>query len=1023
MTRQLVKVLLICVFALLCFARAAGASEYYGQITYGGFPVPGATITATQGSRKFTVTSDEGGLYRFTDLADGEWKIEIVMQCFATIHGDVTIAAKTPPGKWALTLLPVEELKALATAVRAIAMPQPVLQATTAKKPDAASTASAPIEIPKPPEDANQQSSDGFLVNGSVNNAATSQFSLNQAFGNRRGNSKSLYNGGVAVVLDNSALDARQYSLSGFDTPKPVYDRITGALTFGGPLKIPRVLPRGPNLFLAYQWTRNHTAETDSALVPTEAERAGDLLNATGQPATILDPATGLPFPGDNVPVSPQAQALLQLYPLPNIAGNPAYNYQVPVLNSSHQDVLQTRADKTLGRRDEVYGNFNLQSVRADSVSLFGFSDTTDTLGLNTNINWSHRINQHLFLYSAYHFSRLRTLVRPEFDNRQNVAGAAGITGNDQDAADWGPPALNFSSGIAALTDAQSAFNRNRTDRFSASIGLYRGHHNITAGGDLRKQQYNDFFQQDPRGTFTFTGAATGSDLADFLIGVPDATSIAFGNADKYLREPVYDAYVTDDWRVLPVLTINAGMRWEYGAPMTELHGRLVNLDVTQDFAAAAPVLGDDPVGPLTGQHYPSALVRPDRSGIEPRIGVSWRPIPASTVVVRAGYGIYHDTSVYLNPVLQLAQQAPLSKSVKEQNSTACPITLANGFIPCSSTTADTFALDPNFRVGYAQTWQLAVQRDLPGALQMTATYLGVKGTHGVQQFLPNSYPLGASNPCSSCPSGFVYETSGGNSTRQSGQLQLRRRLRSGFTASLLYTYSKSIDDDAMLGGQGPVSTNSQDNSSQNDTSPPPAAPTQTAAIAQNWLNLRGERSLSSFDQRHLLNLQAQYTTGQGLEGGTLLGGWPGRLLKEWTLLTRVTTGSGLPETPVYPAAIPGTGWIGPMRPSLTGVSVYSAQDGAHLNGAAYTTPAPGTWGTAPRNSITGPGTFSLDGAMQRTFRPGKRYFLDARIDATNLLNHAVFGSWNATVGNTQFGRPVSANPMRSLETTLRLRF
>ena len=107
----------------------------------------------------------------------------------------------------------------------------------------------------------------------------------------------------------------------------------------------------------------------------------------------------------------------------------------------------------------------------------------------------------------------------------------------------------------------------------SASIGLYRGHHNITIGGDLRKQQFNDYFQQDPRGSFTFTGAATGSDLADFLIGVPDASSIAFGNADKYFRQTVYDAYATDDWRVLPILTINAGMRWEYGAPMTELHG------------------------------------------------------------------------------------------------------------------------------------------------------------------------------------------------------------------------------------------------------------------------------------------------------------------------------------------------------------------------------------------------------------------------------------------------------------------
>ena len=196
---------------------------------------------------------------------------------------------------------------------------------------------------------------------------------------------------------------------------------------------------------------------------------------------------------------------------------------------------------------------------------------------------------------------------------------------------------------------------------------------------------------------------------------MPDTSSIAFGNADKYLRQPVYDAYANDDWRVLTNLTINAGLRWDYGAPMTEIHGRLVNLDVAPGFTAAAQFSPAIRSGPLTGSHYPSSLIRPDKRGFEPRIGISWRPIPASTIVVRAGYGIYDDTSVYQTPVLQLAQQAPLSKSLSVQNSPACPLTLANGFKPCPSITEDTFAVDPNFSVGYAQNWQLSVQRDLPG--------------------------------------------------------------------------------------------------------------------------------------------------------------------------------------------------------------------------------------------------------------------------------------------------------------------
>jgi hypothetical protein len=151
--------------------------------------------------------------------------------------------------------------------------------------------------------------------------------------------------------------------------------------------------------------------------------------------------------------------------------------------------------------------------------------------------------------------------------------------------------------------------------------------------------------------------------------------------------------------------------------------------------------------------------------------------------------------------------------------------------------------------------------------------------------------------------------------------------------------------------------------------------------------------------------------------------GWPGRLLKEWTVLGQLKAGTGLPETPIYPEAVAGTGVIGPIRPALTGASIYASRGGAHLNAAAYTAPLPGQWGTAARNSITGPNQFSLDASLARTFRPNGRFYLDARVDATNLLNHGVFTGWITTVNSTQFGLPVAANPMRSLETTLRLRF
>ncbi len=978
----------------MVMTAGAHAAEQHGQVTYNGLAVPGAVIRATNGAQTFSTVSDQQGNYSFPDLPNGSWKIEVEMSFFSTLEQTITVAANSEgminPGiHWELKMLPLDQVLAK-TKVVPVETKAAMLREETPEKPGAPKPAKT--EVARSAEEA-PQSNDGLLVNGSVNNAATSQFTIAPGFGNTRKGVTSLYTGGLAVILDNSALDARPYSLSGLSTPKSNYNLFTAAATIGGPIRIPRLLPRGPNFFVAYEWTRNQSAYTLSGLVPTLEQRA-------------------------IMPIDPIAQALLAYYPLPNIANNANYNYQTGILAGSDQDAMQSRLDKAIGHRDEFYGGYSFQSRRSDNASLFHFHDTTGTLGMYAYADWQHRLNHGIFATLGYSFSRYRTLVNPYFASRSNFAGDEGIQGTDQSPTDWGPPALVFSSGISTLYDAQSAFNRNRTESISPSIASYRGRHNITAGMDFRRQEFNYLTQSNPRGTFAFTGAASGvSDFQDFVQGTPDTSSIAYGNADKYLRQSVYDAYATDDWRIKPELTLNAGMRWEYGAPITELKDRLVNLDVANGYTAVAPVLASDPVGSLTGQHYPSALVRPDRSAFEPRVGVSWRPIAGSSLVVRAGYGIYADTSVYQTTALQLATQSPLAKTLSAQYSAACPLTLSSGFVRqgCTATTPNTFAVDPNFRVGYAQTWQVALQRDLPFALQATVTYLGIAGSNGVQEFLPNTYALGAENPCPSCPSGFVYRTSNGGSNRQAGSVQFRRRLRSGFTASALYTFSKSIDDDSVLGGQGAAATGA----TTQDTS--------GGSIAQNWRDLHAERGLSTFDQRHLFTSSIQYTSGMGIGGGSLLTGWRGRLLKEWTVSGQLSAGSGLPETPVYLAATNGSGVTGSLRPDRTPAPLYTGVAGHFLNAAAYTAPQPGQWGTAGRDSITGPGTFTFNASLSRTFRIEKRYNLDVRVDTSNLLNHVVYSSYNTTIDPTLvsplFGLPASANSMRTLQSTARLRF
>src|SRR5207249_2951434 len=114
-----------------------------------------------------------------------------------------------------------------------------------------------------------------------------------------------------------------------------------------------------------------------------------------------------------------------------------------------------------------------------------------------------------------------------------------------------------FSSGVAGLSDAQSALNTTTTHVVGAEQFWGRGRHNFTFGADVRSQVWNVNAEQNPRGTFSFTGATSGSDLADFLLGIPHTVALASGNSDKVFRALGNDAYVTDDWRVRSFLTIN----------------------------------------------------------------------------------------------------------------------------------------------------------------------------------------------------------------------------------------------------------------------------------------------------------------------------------------------------------------------------------------------------------------------------------------------------------------------------------
>jgi hypothetical protein len=939
-------------FAAALIVSALAAPDLEGRVVFSGVAVPGASVSATQDGRTVSTTSDEDGAFRFEHLDPGAWTIRVEMRGFVPATRQVTIPAEGPPLTVTLAMRSYEEI---------VGPPKlPVPGAVPMEEP-----VEPPLDLPG-------------LVNGSVINGAVTPFAQPRAFGNNRPKGPPLYSGAFNVLFGDSSWNARPYSFGGSTAAAPSYSDLQAGIIVAGPLRIPRVVKYGPQTVASYNHAITHSASTQFALMPTAAERQGDF---SAHSVTLRDPSTGRAFDGNVLPagrIVSQARALLQYYPLPNSSDPRGGNYQAAAVTATTRDTLQVSTNATIHRRHTLAATMSYQRIADDSVGLFGFADAARQSTLDANVNWSLRVSPRLSLRMRYGVSRGTNRVTPFFAHRENVSGDAGIGGNDQNAENWGPPTLAFPA-IADLSDAQYQRISRVTHGGGAEIVRRRGLHTVTLGGAARRHTVDVRSQPDPRGTLTFTGFATGDAFADFLLGLPAAASLAFADTGTRLRGASYDAYFNDDWRTLPTLTLNLGVRWEYEAPFTERSGHLVNLDVAPGFSSVKQVIASA---------ANASLVPPDKRGIEPRLGLSWRPSLGSSLVIRAGYGIYRNLGGYESLALLFAQQPPFSRAFNVQTSPSAPLTLANPFPSTPPAIANTFAIDPQFGSASSHTWQVSAQRELPRSLTATVAYTGTTGRGLMQAFLPNTYPAGAPNPCPSCPSGFVYLTSKGSSRRDAAQFTLRRRLHNGFTASAQYTLAKSTDDAAAF-----VNKN---------------ITVRALAVAQNWLDPGAERGPSPFDQRHLFAAQFQYTTGMGVAGGTLQEGKLAAWLKDWTLTSQLTAGSGLPFTPIWFASVEGTGVVG-IRPSVAEGS--------------YSAPAPGTWGNSGRNSLRGPKQFTFDAAVARTIPLRGRMNLEWRLAATNVLNRVTFAAVNGVVSSPQFGRPTRANPMRTLQTALRLRF
>lgn len=837
-----------------------------------------------------------------------------------------------------------------------------------------------------------------------------------------------------------STFNAQNFSIRGQQVDQPGYDSNKFGLSLLGAPYIPKLLEHDNKdfLFFSLSGTRSSTPFDQYGTVPTTAERSGDftgLLNNSGQAVTIYNPQTGLPFANNTIPtasISPQATALLNYVPLPNQPGT-TQNYRalstaqtnttavgLRVIhnfgNGGNQQAMRNMIRRMMGQgstqlTQNLSGNFNYSHSAADSLNIFpGLGGKTQTHQYSLQVGYSIS-KGHLSdnLNATWNYSD--TQAMNYFTNTNDIASQIGLNGLPTDPLLWGLPSITMNQ-FTSLSGQTPNFQQNQTIGLSEMLAWHRGKHNLRFGADIKRVHDNMLSQTNPSyiftglytedpgtSTSTSTGDTTsGSSLADLLLGLPQETTQQSPYQKAYLRENTYDAYAQDDWRALANLTVMAGLRWEYFSPYSEKYDRLAELDTGCNFACVSTVTANG-VGPYNGK-YPRTLVNPERGNFSPRIGIAWKAV--KDTVVRAGYGINFANGQYVKFVDDFAFQSPYANVQTNTNSlTAAPeYTLANGF-QATPPTEGNYAVNKDYKLPYVQVWNIDIQHTFPLGILLNVGYNGSKGTR-----LDILDAPGRNATESLSGVNYTYEQSVAFSNFNALSVSLRKRMQNGIAINATYKYSHSIDNASSIGGNGGTS----------------------AVVAQNWQNLLAEESNSSFDVRNQVNGQFVYELPFGPDAHYLTSGnFLSKALNGFSVSGNFSFATGTPLTPSYEAAVADVsrGSTNSLRPDrVQGVSLTrgGGKRDDWFNKAAFTTPA-GTYGTASRYSIPGPGTMTEDMSFSKTQRFSDMKTLEIRAVVSNVFNTVQYSGVDTSLSSATFGEVTSAAAMRTFTFRSTYRF
>ncbi|MCZ2080299.1 MAG: TonB-dependent receptor [Bryobacterales bacterium] len=825
------------------------------------------------------------------------------------------------------------------------------------------------------------------------------------------------YHGSLFWYHSNSRLQARNtFSTS---VPFQILNDYGGSI--GGPIRRNRTF-----FFTTYERFPLRNEAIFNSNLPTAAFRSGDFSSLL--PATaIRDPLTGSPFPGNIIPTNRLSQSALaiqeQFYPLPNFgpANNWQQNWRGTRASSQYKTQVEARIDHQVSNANTLFGRISWNRTGAN---VWDYSLVTipkreqDRRSTTITISDNHIFSPNLI--NEFRFGIMRT-ENPAFNPLDGPAlikkfGLQGISWNPE--LDKGAPVFSFNNfeeiGATDLYQDPSE----RIHQVVNNVTWTRNNHVIKSGVEIRWNRGTNFpggtsFPVLQFGQFSFSGAFSNFDYADFLLGVP--TTAGRASAAPLINSINTDAalFVQDDWKITPRLTLNLGLRYEYNPPYHEKDDNFFNFDAATGRLILPSRAALERVNPLFPTNLvpivtaeeaglPKSLWYTDLNNFMPRFGFAYRATASGRTVIRGGYGIYVDDLT--SSLWRLGTGGPFISRETFDNTITNGVPrfqFPNAFPPgFGAIGAQSFsAINPKLRNPYIQQWNLTLEQEVAN-VGFRISYIGTNTrkliwVQNINQPAPSATPFSSSLRRFPNLRDIGVRDNGATHNYHSLHITGERKLQNGLYYQLGWTLAKNLTD------------------CQSDS--------EGGCQPQNAYARHLEYSNVSYTNRHRVTGTLLYDLpfGRGKPFFTGAGGPANWIVGGWTVSAVLVAQTGLFFSPSFSGFdVSNTGSTGTQRPDRIANGNLPGSERTidrWFDRTAFVVPGdrngdgrpdgnPGRFGNAAPNTIEGPRAVVLDAGLHKQFQFTERFRAMLEGTFTNVLNHPNYGSPNTNIRSGAVG-------------------